>query len=54
MKGQDPLRSRGGSGLGFVMLLGCATFSHCWAAGCTKAEILAINDDGGCNPALEC
>lgn len=45
MRGEDALRITGG-GLGVALLLGGAVFSHAWACGCTKAEILAINDDG--------
>jgi len=46
IKGDEGLRIRGGTGLGVALLLGGAVFSHALEAGCSKAEILAINDDG--------
>jgi hypothetical protein len=47
MRGEEGARVRGGAGLAVGLLLGGAVFSHAHAAGCSKAEILAINDDGG-------
>lgn len=47
MKGEAGQRVRGGA-LGLGLLLGGATFSYGLSQGCSKAEILAINDDGGC------
>jgi hypothetical protein len=35
-----------GNALGLGLLLGAATFAYFRQKGCTKAEILAINDDG--------
>ena len=43
LKGDEGQRIRGTLGLG--LLLGGATFSYGLSCGCTKAEILAINDD---------
>jgi len=45
MKGDEGERVRGGA-LGLGPLVGGATFSYGYGCGCTKAEILAINDDG--------
>ncbi|KIY95148.1 hypothetical protein MNEG_12813 [Monoraphidium neglectum] len=45
MRGEEGARVRGGAGLAVGLLLGGAVFSHAHAAGCSKAEILAINDD---------
>lgn len=42
--GQEGQRIRGGV-LGLGLLVGGATFAFGYEAGCTKAEILAINDD---------
>ena len=47
VKGDEGQRIRGGA-LGLGLLLGGATFSYGLCRGCAKAEILAINDDGGC------
>lgn len=44
-KGDEGSRTRGGV-LGLGLLIGGATFAHGMAQGCSKAEILAINDDG--------
>ena len=46
MKGERGDRIRGGA-LGLGLLMGGAVFSHGLRRGCEKAEILAINDDGG-------
>jgi uncharacterized membrane protein YgcG len=46
LRGAEGARVRGGAGLNVALLLGGAVFAHAAAAGCTKAEILAINDDG--------
>jgi hypothetical protein len=43
--GEEGSRVRGGI-LGLGLLLGGATFAFGLAAGCRKAEILAINDEG--------
>ncbi|PSC70810.1 Viral IAP-associated factor [Micractinium conductrix] len=43
-RGDEGARTRGGV-LGLGLLMGAATFAFGVAAGCTKAEILAINDD---------
>ncbi|KAL4420811.1 hypothetical protein ABPG75_010467 [Micractinium tetrahymenae] len=43
-RGEEGARTRGGA-LGLGLLMGAATFSFGAAAGCRKAEILAINDD---------
>ena len=48
-KGEEADRTRGGI-MGLGLLIGGATFAHGAACGCTTAEILAINDDGGCLP----
>ena len=45
MGGAEGQRVRGGV-LGLGLLLGGAVFAHGLALGATKAEILAINDDG--------
>lgn len=44
LRGSEGERIRGGV-LGVGLLLGGATFSYALSCGCTKAEILAINDD---------
>ncbi|KAF5828350.1 hypothetical protein DUNSADRAFT_17749 [Dunaliella salina] len=44
MRGGEGERLRGGP-LGLGLLVGGATFSYGHSCGCTKAEILAINDD---------
>jgi len=44
-KGDEGLRKRVGL-LGLGLLIGGATFAHGLSQGCSKAEILAINDDG--------
>ena len=44
--GEEGERIRGGV-LGLGLLLGAGVFAHAAACGCRKAEILAINDDGG-------
>lgn len=44
-KGDQGARTRGGI-LGLGLLIGGATFAFGREAGCSKAEILAINDDG--------
>jgi hypothetical protein len=46
MKGEDGEKIRGGA-LGLGLLVGGAVFSYGLSCGCTTAEILAINDDGG-------
>lgn len=46
LQGERSDRLRGGT-LGMGLLLGGAAFAHGLANGCRKAEILAINDDGG-------
>jgi len=43
--GDADARSRGGL-LGLALLVGCATFAYAAQRGCTRAEILAIRDDG--------
>ena len=43
--GDRGARVRGGI-LGLGLLMGGATFAFGWERGCSKAEILAINDDG--------
>jgi hypothetical protein len=45
MRGEEGERIRGGA-LGLGLLVGGAVFSYAHQLGCTKAEILAINDDG--------
>lgn len=45
MKDSEGERLRGGV-LGLGLLMGGAVFSYGYSCGCTKAEILAINDDG--------
>jgi hypothetical protein len=45
MRGEEGERIRGGA-LGLGLLVGGAVFSYGHQMGCTKAEILAINDDG--------
>lgn len=45
MGGEEGQRIRGGA-LGLGLLLGGAVFAHGVECGATKAEILAINDDG--------
>lgn len=45
MKGQEGERVRKNA-LGLGLLLGGAVLSYGHSCGCTKAEILAINDDG--------
>jgi hypothetical protein len=45
MKGEEGSRARVGV-MGLGLLIGGATFAYGLEAGCTKAEILAINDDG--------
>lgn len=45
IKGDEGQRVRGGA-LGLGLLVGGATFAFGHSAGCSKAEILAINDDG--------
>lgn len=42
LRGEEGSRARGGV-LGLGLLMGAATFAFGRAAGCTKAEILAIN-----------
>ena len=44
-RGDEGARTRGGV-LGLGLLMGAATFAFGVAAGCTKAEILAINGEG--------
>lgn len=44
-QGDEGQRVRGGV-LGLGLLVGGATFAYGYSCGCTKAEILAINDDG--------
>ena len=44
-RGEEGQRVRGGI-LGLGLLIAMAVFAHGYAAGCSKAEILAINDDG--------
>ena len=46
MGGDEGQRVRGGV-LGLGLLLGGAVFAHGLSRGAIKAEILAINDDGG-------
>eukprot|EP00887_Chlorella_sp_A99_P007188 scaffold2.g7188.t1 len=43
--GEEGARARGGGVRGLGLLLGGATFAAGASAGCTKAEILAIDDD---------
>ncbi len=45
MRGSEGERLRGGV-LGLGLLMGGAVFSFGHSVGCTKAEILAIKDDG--------
>ena len=45
-KGSETRTRAWGSPLGLGLLLGGATFAYGYEAGCRKAEILAINDDG--------
>ncbi len=45
MRGTEGERLRGGV-LGLGLLMGGAVFSFGHSVGCTKAEILAIKDDG--------
>jgi hypothetical protein len=47
MRGAEGDRIRGGA-LGLGLMIGCATFAYGMRKGCTKAEILAIKDDGAC------
>lgn len=47
LKGQEGERLRKNP-LGLGLLLGGAVFSYGLSCGCSKAEILAINDDGAC------
>lgn len=42
----DRVRIRGGSFFGLSLLIAAATMSHGHECGCSKAEMLAINDDG--------
>lgn len=42
----DRDRVRGGSFFGLSILIVAAIMSHGHACGCSKAEMLAINDDG--------
>jgi hypothetical protein len=46
MRGEAGDRVRGGA-LGLGLVVGGAVFAYGWARGARKAEILAINDDGG-------
>lgn len=43
--GDRGARVRGGI-LGLGLLIGGATFAFAWESGCSRAEILAINDNG--------
>lgn len=51
MRGSEGERLRGGV-LGLGLLMGGAVFSFGHSVGCTKAEILAIKDDGACSAFL--
>lgn len=42
----DRDRIRGGSFFGLSLLIAAAVMSYGYECGCTKAEMLAINDDG--------
>lgn len=42
----DKARIRGGSFFGLSLLIAAAVMSHGHECGCSKAEMLAINDDG--------
>lgn len=48
MGGQEGDRVRGGA-LGLGMLVMAASLALGASRGCTKAELLAINDDGACS-----
>jgi hypothetical protein len=39
-----PLRARAQTAFGLALLLGAAAFVHAAQQGCTRAELLAIND----------
>ena len=41
------LRGKAQSPFGIAVLLGAAAFAHAYAAGCTRAELLAIDDGNG-------
>lgn len=42
----DRMRIRGGSFFGLSLLIAAAIMSYGHECGCSKAEMLAINDDG--------
>ena len=42
---RGPLRARAQTAFGLALLIGSAAFTHAAGLGCTRAELLAINDD---------
>ena len=46
MSAEDRQRIRGGSFWGLSLIVVVALLAHGYELGCTKAEALAINDDG--------
>ena len=42
---RGPLRARAQTAFGLALLLGSAAFTHAAALGCSRAELLAINDN---------
>ena len=46
MSAEDRQRIRGGSFWGLSLIVVVALLAHGYERGCTKAEALAINDDG--------